>query len=70
MTYAKLSRWSPGRLRIALFLALFLLTQWPFAHWASEVDLPVWGLPFLALYLSVVYVALIGVLISAARQDL
>ena len=61
---------SSRRFRVVLFLALFLLTQWPFAHWASKVDLPAWGIPFLALYLSVVYVALIGVLISAAMQAL
>ncbi len=61
---------SSRRFRVVLFLGLFLLTQWPFAQWASNVDLPVWGIPFLALYLLGVYVALIGVLISAASQDL
>ena len=61
---------SPRKARVLLFLGFFLLTRWPFAHWASDVNLPVWGIPFLAIYLLVVYVALIAVLISAARQDL
>lgn len=70
MRFIKVPGISSRRFRVVLFLALFVLTQWPFAQWASNVDLPVWGIPFLALYLLAVYVALIGVLISAASQDL
>ena len=54
----------------ALFIGLFLLTQWPFAHWASLVRLSLGGVPFLALYLTAVYTALIGLLIAAARRNL
>ncbi len=60
-----------GRRRyFALFIGLFLLTQWPFAQWASLVHLPLGGVPFLALYLTAVYAALIGLLIAAARRNL
>lgn len=55
---------------VALFLGLFLLTQWPSAHWASTVHLTLGGLPFLALYLTAIYAALIGLLIAAARRNL
>ena len=61
----------PARRRyVALFIGLFLLTQWPFAHWASIVSLTLASVPFLALYLTLVYAALIGLLIAAARRNL
>ena len=61
---------APRRRYFALFIGLFLLTQWPFAQWASLVHLPLGGVPFLALYLTAVYAALIGLLIAAARRNL
>ena len=70
MTQNKGPGLSPRGVRIVLFLALFLLTQWPFAQWASLISATAWGIPFLARYLLAVYSALIIVLISAARLDL
>ena len=55
---------------LMLFAGLFLLTQWPFAHWASQVHLTLAGVPFLALYLTAVYAALIALLVGAARKNL
>ena len=59
-----------GRIATVLFLALFALTQQPFVHgFANRIEPTVLGLPFLYVYLLVLYVAMIGVLIWALRRD-
>ena len=66
-----LPRTSAGRLITALFLALFAFTQPPLVFWiGNRVEPWIGGMPFLYVYLLVVYVLLIGVLIWAQRRDL
>ena len=44
-----------GWLFIGCFAALFAFTQWPFLAWANRIEPLVFGLPFLYVYLSVIY---------------
>ncbi len=60
-----------GRAAVVAFLALFALVQPPLVfELANRVRPWVFGLPFLYAYLLAVYVALIGVLLWAARRRL
>ena len=60
-----------GRIAVALFLALFALTQPPFVYeLANRVEPWILGTPFLYAYLLVLYCALILVLIWAYRRGL
>ncbi len=59
-----------GWIATVLFLVLFALTQPPFVHgFANRIEPTVLGLPFLYVYLLVLYVAMIGVLIWALRRN-
>ena len=61
-----LPRTREGWIATVLFVALFALTQPPFVHgFANRIEPTVFGLPFLYVYLLVLYFALIGVLIWA-----
>jgi len=65
-----LPRTRDGWIATVLFLALFALTQPPFVHgFANRIEPTVLGLPFLYVYLLVLYFAMIGVLIWALRRD-
>ncbi len=60
-----------GRVATILFLGLFALTQPPLVYViANRIEPTVAGLPFLYVYLLVVYLALIAVLIWACRRGL
>lgn len=63
-------RSTTGWVTTIAFLALMALVQPPIVFWVDERLGPRWllGLPFLYVYLGVVYVALIGVLIYAALR--
>jgi hypothetical protein len=66
-----LPRTRAGWTAVGLFLLLFALTQPPLVFLiANRIEPRVGGLPFLYVYLLVVYVALIGVLIAARRRGL
>ena len=66
-----LPRTRAGRLLAALFLGLFAFTQPPLVYWiGNRVEPWIGGLPFLYVYLLVVYVLLIGVLFWAQRRNL
>ena len=59
-----------GRKATIAFVLLFLLTQPPLVHGPlNRIEPWLLGLPFLYVYLSIVYLALIGVLIWAAWRD-
>ncbi len=59
-----------GWIATVLFLALFALTQPPFVHgFANRIEPTVLGLPFLYVYLLVLYFGMIGVLIWALLRD-
>ncbi len=59
-----------GWTAVILFVALFALTQPPFvSSLANRIEPTILGMPFLYVYLLVIYVALIGVLIWARRRD-
>lgn len=59
-----------GWIAVVLFLVLFALTQPPFVHaLANRITPWIFGLPFLYVYLLVIYFALIAVLIWAQRRD-
>ncbi len=56
---------------MVLFLLLMVLAQPPVVHRVvNRIEPWVLGVPFLYAYLTVVYVALIGVLIWAMRKGL
>jgi hypothetical protein len=56
---------------VLLFLGLFALVEPPFVHsFANRTEPWLLGLPFLYVYLLVLYTALIGVLIWALRKKI
>ena len=59
-----------GRGVVLFILFLFLLIQWPVLQAANRIEPFVLGMPFLFLYLLVIYVGIIGVLLYAARKGL
>ena len=60
-----------GWIAVISFLALLALTQPPLVYvLANRIEPRILGLPFLYMYLLVVYVALIGVLIWAQWRKL
>ena len=63
-------RSTTGWVTTIAFLALMALAQPPIVFWVDERLGSLWllGLPFLYVYLGVVYFALIGVLIYAALR--
>lgn len=64
-----LPRTRRGWIAVIAFLSLFALTQPPVVHtFANRVEPWILGMPFLYVYLLAVYVALIAVLIWAARK--
>lgn len=57
-----------GRIAVVAFLALALLAQPPVVHGFADREAPwILGLPFLYVWLFVVYVLQIAVLVLAAR---
>ncbi|WP_419162523.1 hypothetical protein [Candidatus Palauibacter sp.] len=66
-----LPRTPAGRLILALFLGLFAFTQPPLVFWiGNRIEPWLGGLPFLYVYLLVLYILLIGVLGWAMRREL
>ena len=66
-----LPRTREGWVAVLLFLGLFALVEPPFVHsLANRVEPWLLGLPFLYMYLLVLYSALICVLIWALRRSL
>jgi len=64
-------RTTSGRVALLAFLALFALAQPPVVHGVVNRTEPwILGLPFLFVYLLVVYTALIGVLTWTAWRNL
>ena len=63
-------RSSAGRVSVIAFLALMALAQPPIVFWVDGYfeRTSVLGLPFLYIYLGVIYFALIGVLLWALRK--
>ena len=60
-----------GKLATLIFFGLFALTQPPFVFWfANRITPWIGGMPFLYVYLLVLYLALIGVLIWAQRKGI
>lgn len=60
-----------GRIAVIAFLGLFAFTQPPLVYWiGNRIEPRLAGLPFLYVYLLVLYVALIGVLLWARRRGL
>ena len=60
-----------GWIAVLCFLGLFALTQPPLVFLlGNRIKPTVLGLPFLFVYLLVLYVAMIGVLVWASRRDL
>ena len=60
-----------GWIAVLSFLGLLAFTQPPLVFWlANRIEPWVFGLPFLYSYLLATYVAMIGVLIWAKRQNL
>ena len=67
------SHWWPrtrdGRIAVILFLVLFALAQPPFVHgFANRIEPRILSMPFLYVYLLVLYIALIAVLLWARRR--
>ena len=66
-----LPRTSSGWTAVLSFVALMALAQPPIVHTLANRTEPwVLGMPFLYVYLLVVYVAMIGVLIWAMRKGI
>jgi hypothetical protein len=68
------SHWSPrtrdGRIALFAFLGLLLLAEPPLVYvLGNSIDPQILGMPFLFVYLLIVYLALIAVLIWAQRRD-
>ena len=64
-----LPRTRDGAVATVLFLVLFLCTQPPIVYVvANRIEPLIFGLPFLYVYLLVLYTALIAVLIWAKRR--
>ena len=60
-----------GWIAVISFLVLLALSQPPLVFLiANRIEPWIFGLPFLYMYLLVIYVAMIGVLIWARMQDL
>jgi hypothetical protein len=60
-----------GRIAVASFLVLMLLAQPPIVHaFADRIEPWILGLPFLYMYLLVLYCAMIGVLLWARLRGL
>ncbi len=59
-----------GRRVVGLYIVLFLCAQWPIVALANRDEPTVFGLPFLFVFLAVVYAAKILLLIYAARRQL
>ena len=60
-----------GWVAVIAFLTLLTFTQPPLVFLiANRIDPWILGLPFLYIYLLIIYVAMIGVLIWARLQDL
>lgn len=59
-----------GRILLYLFVGLMALTQWPALTMANRIEPTIGGMPFLFVYLLVLYAALIGVLVTAAWWEL
>jgi len=56
---------------VGVFLALFAFTQPPLVFWiGNRIEPDAGGVPFLYVYLLVLYVALIGVLLWVRRRNL
>lgn len=56
---------------VAAFLGLFAFTQPPLVFWlGNRIEPSLAGLPFLYVYLLVLYLALIAVLLWARRRGL
>ena len=65
-----LPRTRMGRLLTVLFLVLFAFTQPPLVFWlGNRVEPWIAGLPFLYVYLLVLYLLLIGVLVWTQRRN-
>lgn len=67
------SHWIPrtaqGRALVFLFLALFALAEPPLVYaLANRIEPRILAMPFLYVYLLVVYIAMIAVLIVAQRR--
>lgn len=64
-----LPRTPAGWVAIVSFAILMAMAQPPIVHTlANRIEPSLWGLPFLYVYLLVVYVLMIGVLIWAMRK--
>ncbi len=63
-------RSTAGWITLLAFLALMALAQPPIVYWVDVLFSGTWvlGLPFLYVYLGVIYFALIGVLLLALRK--
>lgn len=58
-----------SRMLVVLFLVLFAFAQPPLVyHLANRIEPRILGMPFLYVYLSVIYAGLIGVLLQAMRR--
>jgi hypothetical protein len=57
---------SPSRWLYVALLVLFGLTQWPILAWVNRIEPSFLGLPFLYVYLFVIYLLAIGLLILVA----
>ncbi len=58
------ARWLYG-----VLLLLFGLTQWPLLAWANRIEPTLYGVPFLYVYLLVIYLLAIALLIGLARRE-
>ncbi len=65
-----LPRTPSGRFTVAFYLVALAFAEWPLLPLANRIEPTVLGLPFLFVYLSVIYTAKVAVLIYAARQQL
>ncbi len=64
-----LPRTHAGWVAIVSFAILMAMAQPPIVHTlANRIEPSLWGMPFLYVYLLVVYVLMIGVLIWAMRK--
>lgn len=60
-----------GWIAVLSFLILFAFSQPPLVFWiGNRIEPQVLGLPFLYVYLLILYVAMIGVLVWARRRGL
>jgi len=59
-----------GRTVAGLYLALLLGAEWPLLPLANRIDPTVAGMPFLFVYLGVIYTVKVALLVYAARRQL